>query len=104
MDPTPLPYVLDGGKTYDKVGAKEVWSQSCQSGLDKRQATVRLTVFADGVTRVRPTLIFRGTGKRIPVGEKNTTTDVSRVMYQKNEAVMKDYIQTEWANPFTNPT
>ena len=32
------------------------------SGWDKRQATVQLTVFADGVARVRPLLIFRGLG------------------------------------------
>ena len=107
MEQTPLPYVLDDGKTYDMVGAMEVWSQSGQSGLDKRQATVQLTVFADGVARVRPTLIFRGTGKRIPVEEKKQYDIIVRVMYQKNawcdEAVMKDWIQTEWANPFTNP-
>ena len=50
--------MLDDGKTYDKKGMKEVWSQSGQSGLDKRQATVQLTVFADGVDRVSPTVIF----------------------------------------------
>ena len=54
MDHTPLPFVLDDGKK----GSKEVWAQSGQSGLDKRQATVQLTVFADGVDRVRPTVIF----------------------------------------------
>ena len=45
-------------KAYDKKGVKEVWAQSGQSGLDKRQATAQLTVFADGVDRVRPTVIF----------------------------------------------
>ena len=54
MDQTPLPFVLDDGKNYDKKGVKEVWAQSGQSGLDKRQPTVQLTVFADGVNRVRP--------------------------------------------------
>ena len=62
MDHTPLPFVLDDGKTYNKKGSKEVWAQSGQSGLDKRQATVQLTVFADGVDRVRPTVIFQGKG------------------------------------------
>ena len=42
---------------------KEAWTQSGQSRLDKRQAiVVQLTVFADGVERVRPTVIFRGKG------------------------------------------
>ena len=34
MDQTPLPFVLDNRKTYDKKGLKEIWAQSGQSGLD----------------------------------------------------------------------
>ena len=45
-----------------KKGVKEVWAQSGQSSLGKRQVTVQLTVFADGVDRVRPTVIFQGKG------------------------------------------
>ena len=63
MDQAPLPFVLDDRKTYDKKRVKEAWTQSGQSRLDKRQAiVVQLTVFADGVKRVRPTVIFRGKG------------------------------------------
>ena len=58
MDQTPLLFVLDDGKTYDEKGVKKIGAQSGQSGLDKRQAPVQLTVFADGVDRVRPTVIF----------------------------------------------
>ena len=54
IDQTLSPFVLDDGKTYDKKGIKEVWVQSGQSNLDKRQATVQLIVFADAVDRVRP--------------------------------------------------
>ena len=50
IDQTISPFVLVDGKTYDKKGVKEVWTQSGQSGLDKRQATVQLTVLADGLT------------------------------------------------------
>ena len=60
MDQTPLPFVLEDGKTYDKEGVKEVWTQSGQSSLDKRRATVQLKVF----DRVRPTVIFRGKSLR----------------------------------------
>ena len=70
MDQTPLPFVLDDGKTYDKKGVKEVWVQSGQAGLDKRQATVQSAVFSDWVARVRPTVIFRGKGFRISAKEK----------------------------------
>ena len=58
MDQTPLLFVLDDNRTYDTVGAKEIWVRSGQSGLDKRQCTVQLTVFGDGVCRLRPTLIL----------------------------------------------
>ena len=57
IDQTVLRFVLVNGKTYDKKGVKEVWAQSGQSSLDKRQATVQLTVFADGVGGVRPTVL-----------------------------------------------
>ena len=59
-------------KTYDKKGVKEVLAQSRQSGLDKRQATVQLTGFADAVDRVTPTVIFWGKGLRISAKEKES--------------------------------
>ena len=34
--------------------------KSKKSGWGKRQATIQLTVFADGISRVLPLLIFRG--------------------------------------------
>ena len=58
MDQMPLPFVLDDGKADYKKGVKEVWAQSGQSGPHNREGTVQLTVFADGVNRVRPTVIF----------------------------------------------
>ena len=78
MDQTPLLFVLDDGKTYHKKDVKEVCAQIGQSGLDKRQATVKLTAFADEVDRVRPTVIFRGKGLLISVKEKKVMTDESR--------------------------
>ena len=52
-----------------------------QSGLDKRQATVQLTVFADGVDRVRPTIIFKRKGLRITAKEKESCDKLVRVMF-----------------------
>ena len=107
MDQTLLPFVLNDGKTFDKKGVKEVCAQSGQSGLDKRQATVQLTVFADGVDRVRPTVIFRGKGLRISAKEKQSYDRRVKVMYQEkawcDQEIMKEWISTEWANPFKNP-
>ena len=107
MDHTPLLFVLDDGKIYDKEGVKEVWAQSGQSSLDKRQATVQLTVFVDGVDSVRPTVIFRGKGLRISAKEKQSHDRRLKVMYQEkawcDQEIMKEWISTEWANPFKNP-
>ena len=65
MNQTHLPFLLDDNRTYEKVGAKEVWVRGGQSGLDKRQCTAQLTVFGDGVCLLRPTLIFRGKGSKV---------------------------------------
>ena len=65
MDQTPLPFVLDDGKTYADKGSSEVWCVSGSSGLDKQQCFVQLTIFGDGVPDVRPLVIFRGKGQRI---------------------------------------
>ena len=45
MDQTLLPFVLANNSTYDKKVVKKCG----QSGLEKRQCTVQLTVFADEV-------------------------------------------------------
>jgi hypothetical protein len=60
MDQTPLPWEYLTGITYEFKGSKTVWVKSKTSGWDKRQATIQLTIFADGVARVKPLIIFRG--------------------------------------------
>ena len=106
MDQTPLPFILDDGTTYNQRGEKEIWCVSGPSGLDKRQCTVQLTAFADGVNRVRPLIIFRGQGKRLAKKEKDAWDGHVRVMFQENAwcdgAVMKEWVSSEWGNVFTN--
>ena len=57
-----------------------------------------MTVFADGVDRVRPTVIFLGKGLRAK--EKQSYDRRVKVMYQKkawcDEDIMKECISTEW--------
>ena len=60
MDQTPLPWEYLEGKTYEFKGSKTVWVRTRRSGWDKRQATIQLTIFADGINRVMPLIIFRG--------------------------------------------
>jgi hypothetical protein len=62
MDQTPLPFEYLDGRTYNTKGERTIWVQGSQSGWDKRQATLQLTAFADGVPRVKPLIFFRGKG------------------------------------------
>ena len=63
VDQTPLPFCFADGATYADTGDSTVWVRGGGSGLEKRQCTVQLTLFADGKTRVKPLIIFRGKGK-----------------------------------------
>ena len=104
MDQT-LSFLLDDGNTYDIKGAKEVCAQSGQARLDKRQATDQLTGFADGVDRVRPTIIFKGKGLRITTAEKDSYNKAARVTFEEKTLCsenMKEWINTECVNPFSN--
>lgn len=72
VDQTPLPFTFASGGTYADTGDKTVWVRGGASSLDKRQCTAQITLFADGVPRVKPLLIFKGKGKRITLREKVT--------------------------------
>lgn len=50
------------GETYNAIREKTIWLQSTRSGWDKRQGTIQLTIFADGIPRVAPLVFFRGKG------------------------------------------
>ena len=104
MDQTLLPFVRDDGKTYDKKDVKQVWAQSGQIDLDKRQATVQFTVFTDGANRVRPIVIFQGKDRWISAKEKQHYDRQVKVMYQDkawcDQEIMKEWICTEWTNLF----
>ena len=73
MDQTPLPFSFCEGPTYADTGEKTVWVRGGASGMEKRQCTVQLTIFADGEPRVKPLIIFKGKGLRIPLREKVKT-------------------------------
>ena len=87
VDQTPLPFTFASGGTYADSGDKTVWVRGGASGLDKRQCTAQITLFADGEPRVKPLLIFKGKGKRISLREKvnhaehNVTLHVIMTMY-----------------------
>ena len=106
MDQTPLPLELDDKKTYEKRDAEEVWSATGQSGLEKRQCTVQLTIFADGST-LPPLIISRGKGLRIKAVENQQWNKRVKIVFQSKawcgEAVMKSWVKEDWGNIFLNP-
>ena len=107
MDQTPLPFVMDDGKTYNQTGSEEIWCASGSSGLEKRKCTAQLTIFADGVSRVRPFVIFQGKGLRIKTEEKRKWDKRVKVLFQKSawcdEKMMKEWTANERGDYFTNP-
>lgn len=63
MDQTPLQFEYLTGQTYNTVGEKTIRIKaSAQSGWEKRQATLQLTIFADGVSRMKLLMFYRGLG------------------------------------------
>jgi len=100
VDQTPLPFTFTNGPTYEEKGAKTVWVQGGSSGLDKGQCAVQLTLFADGVPRVKPFLIFKGTGKRISLRKRLKYDRHVVVKFQEkawcDESCMKHRVCNHW--------
>lgn len=104
MDQTPLQFDFNTcGKTYDDTGAKTVWAKATGSGLDKRQCTVQLTIHADGIRRVKPLIVFRGTGQKISLAEKNKWDRRVAHDFQQNawvdEKVFLRWLRFQWKLP-----
>ena len=78
------------------------WVRGANSGLDKRQCTVQLTIFADGVARVKPYIIFRGKGKRISFKEQLQYDKRATVRFQEN-AWCDGPAMEYWANNCWKP-
>jgi len=88
LDETPIPYEYLDGKTYHTTGAKTVWAKASQSGWDNRQASLVLCVFADGVPRVPPMIIFRG--KRMRLGNEKSKYHHQVLVEFNNKAYVND--------------
>ena len=84
MDQTPLLFVLDDGKTYADKGSSEIWCVSGSSGLDKRQCSVQLTIFADGVPRVRSLLYFVEKAWKLLAKSKKLWTGECRLHFNQS--------------------
>lgn len=111
MDQTPAPFEYLSGQTYALKGCKTVWAIAEKSGWDKRQATIQLTVLADG-RMLKPWVIFRGKGQ-LPEIELSQYDHRVTVKFN-DEAYANENIILEWiheqlipvihrCNPFQGP-
>lgn len=61
VNKTPILWEYLLGQTYNLQGAKIIWSKSAESGSEKRQCTLFLWIFGDGIPRVPSILNFTAT-------------------------------------------
>lgn len=60
MDEVPIPFEFLDGYTYHICGEKTITGKTDRSGWGKRQATLILYIFANGIPRILPKLVFHG--------------------------------------------
>ncbi|RPA98723.1 hypothetical protein L873DRAFT_1768961 [Choiromyces venosus 120613-1] len=65
LNKTPIPFKYLEGKTYNVKAEKTIWAKLSQNVWDKYQALLVLCIFADGIPRVPPMIIFHGKGERL---------------------------------------
>ena len=81
------------GRTYDFKGSRTIRAKSRKSGWSNRQATIQLTIFANGIARVKPLLIFRGASESKSTARRQEVRRYDpRVVVQFNK---KGYANTD---------
>jgi hypothetical protein len=60
MDQTLLPFEYLKGRTYAKKGEKTIRLKSQRSSWEKRQCSLQIIVFANGVPCCKPLIMFKG--------------------------------------------
>lgn len=103
LDETPIPFEFNSGYTYDTKGSKSVQTKSDRSGWDKRQATLIVYIWADGIQRIKPKLIFHGVNgptNRIYNQEKHLYSPEVTVEYNptayNNEELFLKWLEEEY--------
>jgi hypothetical protein len=92
MDQTPISFEFLSSRTYDFKGVKTVWVKEQRSGWDRRQATLQVCVFADGIKRCQPLLIYHGD----PIGDSRRRAEEK--LYDKRVCVA--FNKTAWADSY----
>lgn len=84
MDQLPMPFALNPKRSYNPKNSPCWICVVGSSGLDKRQATVHLTLRAEGEQFVTPVIIFRGEGKRLSAFEKKALNSLTNIRWKFN--------------------
>lgn len=96
LDETPLSFEYLNGRTYNPIGSKTVWVKETRSGWDKRQASLVLCIFADGVNRIPPMILFHDQGavyaKESPQYHPGVLVEFNETAYMNDNLFLK-YIQ-----------
>ncbi|KAI1818915.1 DDE superfamily endonuclease-domain-containing protein [Xylaria intraflava] len=103
LDETPLPFEFLEGYTYEHTGSKSVNAKSIRSGWDKRQATLVLSIVADGSTpeELKPIVIFHGKGNVVATEGHRYHPGVTVRFNEKaynNEGLLEEWIKTSLAS------
>ena len=80
-DQCPLPFCYGKTRSLNPMST-ECWLAQPKDGLEKRQATLHLTIRAEGPQIVQPGVVFRGQGLVISDWEKSRYPDGVRVYFQ----------------------
>lgn len=104
LDETPLPFEYLNGRTYDIVGSKTIWVKETRSGWDKRQASLVLCIFADGINRIPPMIIFHGKGSNTKPFQEEQKRYHPGVIVEFNEtAYMNDALFLKYIELYLIP-
>ena len=109
LDETPIPFEYLDGKTYEMKGSRTVSGKTDGGGWDKRQATLILYIFADGIPRIKPKVIFHAkTGEGIIQREGHKWNKGVSVLFNEtaynNESLFKAFITEDLLPALDNPT
>ena len=104
MDEVPISFEFFEGYSYHLKGERTISGSTGNSSWSKRQATLVLYIFADGVPRLKPKLIFHGTpGGPIERAEKDlydkrVSIEFNETAYN-NEDLFTKWLDDELLNP-----
>lgn len=93
--------MTDQDKTYEMKGSEQVWVSQPSSGLDKRQATLHLCIWAEGQQNVKPGIVFRGKGNVST--EEKAQYDEGVDVYFQSCAWMDSDINMQWVTKTLAP-